>query len=74
INTAGKDVVDCASNQSGSYTITATGGADVGTTGTTVTPTPTSGTLPQTGGISTTFGLILVGLSSMIGALFLRGL
>lgn len=84
-NQAFNDVIDCASNQSGSYTIGAAGGD----TGSAPTPTTAAGgsnptavptvrsaspTMPQTGGIGATMGLISFGLISLLGAVFLRWL
>ena len=51
-DTINTDLIDCATNQSGSYTITAGVGGD--STSTTATATPTSSTLPQTGATAPT--------------------
>jgi len=67
--TSGADVIDCASNQSGSYTINPGVGGD--TTTATSTPT-TAGELPKTGAVGTTMGLVAFGLVSLVSALFLR--
>lgn len=67
--TSGSDVIDCASNQSGSYTISPGVGGDAAVA--TSTPVAT-GTLPQTGAAETTIGLLAFGIVSMISALFLR--
>ncbi len=73
-----QDVVDCASNQGGSYTIaTGTGGDNTTTTTTTTTvttvaPTSAPATLPQTGGVMDTILLLVLGVSSMFGAVFLK--
>jgi LPXTG-motif cell wall-anchored protein len=74
------DVISCASNNSGSYTITA--GTSSSTSTPTPTPTSTSSTstttttttteLPQTGGIESTIGLIVFGVISLASALFLK--
>jgi len=76
ISTTGSDVVDCTSNQSGSYTIAAgTGGSTTTTTTTTVaTPTviTTASSLPRTGGVFDTLFLMLAGLGSIGGAIYLR--
>jgi hypothetical protein len=70
------DVVDCTANQSGSYTIAAgTGGESEA-----VTPTPTTTTttttstsqLPRTGGIMDTIVMIVIGISSMFAAAYLK--
>ncbi len=83
INQASADVVVCASNQSGSYTIssgssnpTATPVPNATATSvpnSTATPTRTS-QLPQTGNSSSTLMLMAVGLMSLVGALFLKRL
>lgn len=72
------DVVDCASNQSGSYTIATGTGGDSGATPT-ATPTPVvssggsdSSELPRTGGIMNTIVMVVFGISSMLGALYLK--
>lgn len=75
INQSSSDVVNCPSNQSGSYTIQAVGG-ETGITptvapGTTVTAAPTT-SLPQTGSFDSTLGLMVFGIASILGALFLR--
>ena len=66
----GIDVIDCASNQNGSYAITAGGGdpeptslpGATSTPGPTVTPNPGSGDeLPRAGGVGTTIGLLILG-------------
>lgn len=81
-NVSAVDVVDCSSNQSGSYTITASSSGS-STTEPTSTPVPTTSSsssttstseLPQTGGVGNTVGLMVFGLVSMIGALALRRL
>lgn len=60
---SGLDVVDCAANQSGSYTIAnGVGGSP------TVMPT----TLPQTGGVENTIALMLFGITSIGAALYLK--
>jgi LPXTG-motif cell wall-anchored protein len=76
INQASSDVVNCASNQSGSYTINSTGNdssptATPAPNGATTAPSPTSA-LPQTGGTGSTIGLAVFGVVSILGALFLR--
>ena len=94
INEQGNDVVDCSSNQSGSYTITSTTTSDSptstptpvptstsssGTTTTaTATSTPTASTttttttLPETGGVADTVALMLLGVSSVAVAFYLK--
>ncbi len=73
-NQNSEDVVSCAANQSGSFTLTAVGGdgdvvSDTTTVATTAAPTSE---LPQTGGIASTIGLVLFGTISVLGALMLR--
>lgn len=63
------DVITCASNQSGSYTI----GSGSSTTESTTAPTSTTTSeLPQTGSTGMTVGLIAFGLVSLISAAFLK--
>ncbi len=74
------DVISCAANSSGSYTITAGTGGSTSTptptvtasTSTSTTTTTTTSELPQTGGIESTVGLILFGVISLASALFLK--
>jgi hypothetical protein len=61
------DVVNCASNQSGSYTIQAGVG---GETTVAATPTPKASTLPKTGGFAPTLSLVVVGIIGMIASAF----
>jgi len=74
------DVISCEANSVGSYTIT---GDSTTTTTSTPTPTPTtvittpavgsaSATLPQTGAVGATIGLIVFGVVSLASALFLK--
>lgn len=78
-NTQAVDVIDCSSNQSGSYTITAGSSSESPTS----TPTPTTAssttttttsTLPQTGTAEKTIGLLVFGVAAVIGAMVLRWL
>lgn len=69
------DIIVCNTNVNGSYTITAAGSSS--TTTSTITPTVTavttgSATLPQTGAIGSTVGLIVFGAISLASALFLK--
>ncbi|MBU3935515.1 hypothetical protein KJ909_02470 [Patescibacteria group bacterium] len=82
VNGSALDIVACASNQSGSYTITAVGG-NTGAVSTTVpttaatgsTSTPTSAAqLPETGGVAGTVGMVVFGIVSVLGALMVRWL
>lgn len=71
------DIIDCSTNQSGSYTITASATTTT-TPNATTTATPTVSTsttqaeLPKTGSVGTTVGLIVFGLVSVFSALFLK--
>lgn len=76
------EIIDCASNQSGSYTINAGSSTTpsntptptpVTSSGSTVTtPTNTPANLPQTGTDGPTIGLVLFGLMSIVGSIYLR--
>jgi len=69
------DIITCASNQSGLYTITAVGGdttTDTTTTTTTTATTTTSDELPQTGSLTTIIVLSLIGMVGMAGAFMMR--
>lgn len=71
-----EDVIACASNQSGSYTITSSTGGDEGvdsTTTTTTTSTTVTGDteLPQTGVIEYTLGFGLLALVLLVVSAFL---
>lgn len=83
----GVDVINCATNQSGSYTIgaaatastptptTATASTSSSSTSTSNSSTSTSTTattLPQTGAVGATVGLMVFGAVSLISALFLK--
>jgi hypothetical protein len=87
INQSGNDVVDCATNQSGSYTIadgngtsptstpiptSAPGGST--TTAPTAIPTVTGQKLPETGGLENTIALMVLGISGMMAAWYLKSL
>jgi hypothetical protein len=78
INTDSLDIVDCASNDSGSYTIIAGTGGDSDPAPTLVpgeaTVAPTAGELPQTGSLTQTLGMIVFGTVTFLGALMLRWL
>lgn len=74
-NATVNDVISCPANSAGSYTITAGEMGAPNTTPTIVastTATTTSATLPQTGGIASTVGLIVFGAISLASALFLK--
>jgi hypothetical protein len=70
-NMSAVDVINCATNVNGVYTINAGGG---GTTDPTATPVPSGGdeVLPQTGGIGTTLGLLIFGIVGVLSSLALR--
>lgn len=87
-DTTGNDVIDCASNQNGSYTITTVSSSSGGTTpnptavpttATASTPvvnnvTAAPGELPRTGGFGTTLGLMIFGLVGAMAGVALRWL
>ena len=82
------DVISCSANSVGSYTITTgnatttitptpttsttTGTTDITSTITPTTSTETTATLPQTGAMGATVGLIIFGAISLASALFLK--
>lgn len=73
-NMSAVDVINCASNINGVYTITA--GSD-NTADPTATPVPSTDeedetTLPQTGGVGTTIGLLIFGIVGILSSLALR--
>lgn len=81
INQSGADVVDCGSNQSGSYTIAAGVGGETATatptptstsTSSSTTSTKTTSSLPSTGVVENTVMMVAVGISSMLAAVFLK--
>jgi len=75
-NTAASDVIDCASNVNGVYTITAGGGSTTDPTATPVPATTVTDTsndeLPQTGSVGTTIGLLIFGMVGILSSLVLR--
>ena len=75
INDLGTAVGDCPATQSGSYTIADSGSGPTSTPGSAVT-TPTTGaksnSLPSTGGVGDTVAMILVGLSSVVVAMYFK--
>ncbi|MFA7300854.1 MAG: cohesin domain-containing protein [Candidatus Shapirobacteria bacterium] len=77
-DTTGNDVIDCTSNQNGSYTINA---SSSGTTASTPTPTTVvqnvttaPGELPRTGGFESTLGLMIFGLVGAMAGVALKWL
>ena len=77
INQSALDIVECASNQSGSYTINASDGGSTAEATATPTTASTSGgddELPQTGSVAQTLGMVVFGVVSVLGALMLRWL
>lgn len=75
-DTTGNDVIDCASNVNGSYTITAGSGGSTDPTATPVVRNVTAapGELPKTGGFGTTLGLMIFGLVGAMAGVALRWL
>ena len=81
-DTSGNDVIDCASNVNGIYTITAgSGGVTDPTTAPTAVPTTVvnnvttvPGELPRTGGIGATLGLMIFGIVGALAGVALRWL
>lgn len=78
-DTTGNDVIDCASNINGNYTIAAGSSSGGSTTNPTVVPTTVvnnvttvPGELPRTGGFETTFGLMIFGLVGAMAGVALR--
>lgn len=75
-NMTAADVINCASNVNGTYTINAGSSTDPTATPTTSgsSTTTTSGDeeLPQTGGIGTTLGLLIFGMVGVLSSLALR--
>ena len=73
-NQDGADVVSCAANQSGSYTITESTGestASPTSTSTSVPAATTGSELPRTGGLGPTMGLLVFGSVSILSILLL---
>jgi len=70
----GNDVIDCASNVNGSYTITAGTGTNPTSTPVIGEVTAAAGELPRTGGLSTTLGLMIFGLVGTLAGVALRWL
>jgi len=80
-DTTGNDVIDCASNVNGSYTIAASSSGSTTTTNPTATPTTVvanvttvPGELPRTGGMETTIGLMIFGLVGALAGVALKWL
>ena len=65
------DVVSCAANQSGSYTITEGSSTTASPTSTPVPATTTGSELPRTGGFGPTMGLLVFGSVSILSILLL---
>lgn len=83
INQSGNDVVGCSANQSGSYTIAGASGSSSTPTPTgtsssassTSTPIPTTtASLPDTGSVANTVALLVLGISGMMAAWYLKSL
>lgn len=82
-DTTGNDVIDCASNVNGSYTINGTSSGSGGNSNNNTNPTSTPvirnvttapGELPRTGGFETTMGLMIFGLVGTLAGVALRWL
>ena len=73
LNLATNDVIECASNINGSYTITDGGSSNPNPTkAPTVTPTVTGTELPKTGTVETTIALMIFGFVSLLSSLALK--
>jgi len=77
-DTNATDVIDCASNINGSYTINASSGGSTNPTSTPTTVvnnvTSAPGELPKTGGFETTIGLMIFGLVGALAGVALKWL
>lgn len=77
-NMAASDVINCALNQNGVYTINAGGGGTADPTAAPTSPsseggeTDTTEELPQTGSVGITFGLLIFGIVGVLSSLALR--
>ena len=71
-NLATNDVIDCASNINGEYTITDGGTSDPSPTATPTTAPTTTTELPKTGTVEMTIGLIIFGFVSILSSLALK--
>jgi hypothetical protein len=72
-NMSANDVINCASNVGGVYTINDGGsGSTDPTAAPTTAATTTSEELPQTGGVGTTIGLLIFGIVGVLSSLALR--
>jgi len=76
-NTLSNEVINCASNINGVYTITDGGNTNpnptaVPTTASTSTSTSTNNELPKTGSVETTVALMIVGFVSLLSSLALK--
>jgi len=78
----GIDVIDCASNQDGSYAIIAGGGnpeptsppGETSNPQPTVTPSAGGSELPRAGGVGTTIGLLIFGIVGVLAGTILKWL
>lgn len=72
-NVSSSDVINCASNINGTYTITDSSSSSSSSSSSTSTPTPTTAsTLPKTGNIGTTVGLMVFAVVGVLSSLALR--
>jgi hypothetical protein len=73
-NMSAADVIDCASNIGGSYTINSGSSSSEATPTQTTSTTSTSDSseLPQTGGVGTTIGLMIFGIVGILSSIALR--
>lgn len=71
-NMSANDVIDCASNVNGVYTINSGSSSDPTAVPTITTTSSSSTELPQTGGIGTTVGLLIFGLVGVLSSIALR--
>ena len=71
-NMSSNDVIDCGSNVNGTYTITDSSSSSSSSSATS-TPTPTTtSTLPSTGSVGTTIGLMVFAIVGVLSSLALR--
>lgn len=73
-NTATNDVINCALNQNGSYTISSSGGSTSGVTPTDapVNTETTSSELPRTGSVGTTIALLVFAVVGVLSSFALK--
>lgn len=71
-NSLAVDVINCASNINGVYTITDGGTANPDPTAVPTTPPTANNELPKTGTVETTIGLLIFGFVSLLSSLALK--